>query len=122
MEEWEREAHASEYSGQESESFGLVSNQNICTCWTHPSLNSNSLSAPCDNLGDILHVLRDVRTARLPAPQRLVRSYEFVSHRVSLWPVSSLSLFFWSIIDLLFGSVDADAPLRRKALFDKGGA
>ena len=67
-----------------------MSNQNIRTRWTHPSFDSNSLFAPCDNLSDILHVLRDVRTERLSAPQRLVRSQRFVSHRVSL---RGLSLF-----------------------------
>ena len=70
----------------------------------------------------VLHVLRDVRTARLSAPQRLVRSLQFVWHCVSLWLVSLSSLFSWLIIALLFGAVDADTPLRRKALFDNGGA
>ena len=32
------------------------------------------------------------------------------------------SLFSWWIIDFLFGSADADAPLRWKGLFDNGGA
>ena len=72
----------------------------------------NSLFAPCDNLGDILHVLRLVRTTRVSVPQRLVRSWRFVSHRVSLWCVFFSSLFSRWIIDMLFGSVDAHTPLR----------
>ena len=42
-----------------------------------PTLRSiplRSLLASCDNLDDVLKVLRNARTAYLPAPQRLVRS------------------------------------------------
>ena len=53
--------------------FGLVSNQIISTRWTHSSFDTTSLIAPCDNLDDVLQVLRNVRTTRLPAPQRLAR-------------------------------------------------
>ena len=73
--------------------FGIVSNHNIRTRWTHPSFDSNSSFAPCDNLGDVLQVSHDVRTARLSASPRLVRSQRFVSHRFSSWPVSFSSLF-----------------------------
>ena len=35
------------------------------------TLRSTSLVAPRDNLDDVLQILRNVRTAQLPAPQRL---------------------------------------------------
>ena len=46
----------------------------IRTRWMHSSFDSTSLFAPCDNVDNILQVLRNARTAHLPAPQRLVRS------------------------------------------------
>ena len=67
--------------------FGLVSNHNVRTRQTHPSFDSNSFFAPCDNLGDVLQVLHDVRTARVSASQRLVRSCDLF-HTVSLCGLS----------------------------------
>ena len=54
--------------------FGLASNQNISTRWAHPSFDSDSCFATCHNLGDVLEKLRDVRTARVSASQRQIRS------------------------------------------------
>ena len=54
--------------------FGLVSNHNVCTRWTHPSFDSKSLFATFHNLGDVLQILRYVRTARVSASQRQIRS------------------------------------------------
>ena len=96
-------------------------NQNIRTHWIQPSFDSTSLIAPCDNLDDALQVIRNARTAHLPAPQRLARSQRSVSHRVSLLSVSvSVSVLLldpWFVFD----SVNADAPLQLNALFDNGG-
>ena len=103
--------------------IGLVSNQNMRTRWMHASFDSTSLFAPCDNLDDPLQVLRNARPAHSLAPQRLVRSCLSVSHRVSFWSVSvSVSVFPFDRWFVMFGSVDADAPVQRKALFDNGGA
>ena len=42
--------------------LGLVSNHNLSTRWTRHSFGSTSCFAACDNLGDVLEKLRDIRT------------------------------------------------------------
>ena len=54
--------------------LGLVPKQSVRTRWTHLSFDSNLLFAPCDSLGDVLQVLRDVRTESVSASQCSVRS------------------------------------------------
>ena len=96
-------------------------NQNIRTRWIQPSFDSTSLFAPCDKLDEALLVIRNARTAHVPAPHSLIRSWRSVSHRVSLLSVSvSVSVLLldpWFVFD----SVNADAPLQLGALFDNGG-
>ena len=65
-------------------SFGLVPNKNFCTRWAHHSFDSNSCFATCQNLGVVLEKLCDVRTARVYASLRQIRSKGFIRRRVSL--------------------------------------
>ena len=53
--------------------IGLVSNRNISTRWTHP-FDSDSCFPTCHNLGDVLEKLRNVRTSRVSASRRKVKS------------------------------------------------
>ena len=58
------------------------------------------------NLDDALQKLRDIRTARLSASQRRIRSWRFVSRCVSSWCVSFLSQF--SLLDIVSSSGSLD--------------
>ena len=64
--------------------FGLVSNHNLSTRWTHHSFDSASCFASCDNLGDVLEKLRDIRTEHVSASRQQTRSRRFVPHRATL--------------------------------------
>ena len=97
--------------------FGQVSNQNIRTRWTHPSFHSNSLFVPCRNLGDFQQVLRNVRTAHLPAPKRLVRIIlcSFLQ-RVCLWFVSVTVSVLLLVVGLLCLAQPMQTPLHSECL------
>ena len=42
--------------------LGLVSSHNLSSRWAHHSFASASCFASCNNLGDVLDKLRDIRT------------------------------------------------------------
>ena len=84
--------------------FGLVSNQNN-TRWAHFSFDTKSCFATSHNLGDVLEKLRDVRTTRVSASSRLIRSWRVVLRRVSSWLVLLVSSSSWSTLFSPLGSI-----------------
>ena len=71
--------------------FGLGSNQNVCTRWAHPSFDSNSLFALCHNLGDVFQVMLEQHAYLLPKASSEV---DVLFHTVSLRGLSRFRLGF----------------------------
>ena len=83
--------------------FGLVSSQNLSTRWAHPTFDTAACFASCNNIGDVLEKLHDIKAEKKPRCRntRMGESVLFLtgfslvhthaSHR--LW--SSFSPFFF---------------------------
>ena len=49
--------------------LGLVPNRNIAPRWVRHNFDSSACSGPCNNIGEVLEKLRNIRTETTPSPQ-----------------------------------------------------
>ena len=101
--------------------FGLVSNQDMSARWARPLFDCISCFSTCDSLRDVLDKLRDVRTARASASQQeQVFGCRFI---LDLLVTCLVSMFVFLILCCFVVWLSrCRRSLRRKALFDNGGA
>ena len=55
--------HAAEHG-----TFGLVSNHNLATRWVRHNFDASACFGSCNNIGDVLEMLRNIRTETASLP------------------------------------------------------
>ena len=84
------------------EALGLLSSHNLSTRWAHHSFGTTACFASCNNIGDVLEKLHDVRTEMTSTSQQQYRSERFCSSSGSNLARIALSCHF--ALDVLWNN------------------